>query len=308
MSENNDDKTNEQIKLELLKTIIGATGKAISNLDTIYIVDIIEFGNTMICINNIIYYCEILGCKNIYLNPRFNRYIKNKIVTDKLIISLNSQVNCNDPTTLCTSLYANFFWFNLIVVKPEIRFDVIKNEIKRNLPQLKINKEDLYIHIRINKKNIHYAQPPLCFYETIINNFKFKNIYLIANIEKSPIVDKLISKYPNIIFQKNSIEVDISYLANAYNIVGSMSSFLEVCVRMNDNLKNFFEFDVFKQISKILFLHHDFYYYPRKYNIFQMKSSNDYRNKMFVYKMTPEQDQYMIEEKCFDHFTIIKPT
>ena len=87
---------------------------------------------------------------------------------------MNSQVNCSDPTILCISLRRNF-WYYLVIIKPEIRINIIKNEIKRNLPQLKIDKDDLYIHIRVNN-HIHYAQPPLCFYETIINNFKFKKI------------------------------------------------------------------------------------------------------------------------------------
>ena len=38
-----------------------------------------------------------------------------------------------------------------------------------------------------------------------------------------------------------------------------------------------------------------------------MKASIDYRNKMFAFKMLPEQDQYMIEEKCPDNLEIIKP-
>ena len=172
----------------------------------------------MISINNILYYCEILGCNNIYLNPKINWYIKNKIVTEIFNISLNSNVNCKDSTTLCVSLIHNNFWFYIITVRPEIRINILKNEMKRNLPQLKIDKDDLYIHIRVNKLNVNYGQPPLCFYETIINNFKFKNIYLISGIKSSPLIDKLLSEYPNIIFQINSKEVDISYLANAYNL------------------------------------------------------------------------------------------
>lgn len=96
-------------------------------------------------------------------------------------------------------------------------------------------------------------------------------------------------------------------MANAYNLVGSISSFFEVAVKMNDNLNIIFEYDISRNINKILFLHYDFYYYPRKYTIYKMKASIDYRNKMFAFKMLPEQDQYMIEEKCPDNLEIIKP-
>jgi hypothetical protein len=261
----------------------------------------------MISINNILYYCEILGCNNIYLNPRINWYIKNEIVTEIFNISLNSNVNCKDSTTLCASLIQKNFWFYIITVRPEIRINILKNEMKRNLPQLKIDKDDLYIHIRVNKLNVNYGQPPLCFYETIINNFKFKNIYLISGIKSSSLIEKLLNEYPNIIFRINSKEVDISYLANAYNLVGSISSFFEVSVKMNDNLKKLFEYDISKSLCKILFLHYDFYYVKRKYSIYKMNPSIDYRNKMYVFKMSKEQDQYMIEEKCTNNLEIIKP-
>ena len=298
---------NEKIKQELLNTINKLSKKHLTKLNIIYINDAIEFGNTMISINNILYYCEILGCNNIYLNPKINWYIKNKIVTEIFNISLNSNVNCKDSTTLCVSLIQKNLWFYIITVRPEIRINILKNEMKRNLPQLKIDKDDLYIHIRVNKLSVNYGQPPLCFYETIINNFKFKNIYLISGIKSSPLIDKLLSEYPNIIFLINSKEVDISYLANAYNLVGSVSSFFEVSVKMNDNLKKLFEYDISKSLCKILFLHYDFYYVKRKYTIYKMNPSIDYRNKMYVFKMSKEQDQYMIEEKCTNNLEIIKP-
>ena len=37
----------------------------------------------MIDINNIMNYCEALGCKNIYLNQSYNWHIKNTIITKK---------------------------------------------------------------------------------------------------------------------------------------------------------------------------------------------------------------------------------
>ena len=194
----------------------------------------------------------------------------------------------------------------MVIIRPEIRLNIIKNEIKRNLPKLIIDEDDLYIHIRVNN-HTNYAQPPLCFYKTIINNYNFKNIYIISGIKKSPIINKLISDYSNIICQMNSIEVDLSYLTNAFNLIGSQSSFFEVCVKLNDNLKNLFEYDILKSSEKIFFLHHDFYDYPRKYTIYQMKPSIDYRNKMFVWKMEPKQEQYMLEERCSYNFEIIKP-
>ena len=221
----------------------------------------------MIMLNNIIYYCEILGIKNIFLNPDYDWYIKNKIISDKINITIIpiSQINCNNDKILCISLVDGFL-FNPIVIKPEIRITILKNEIKRNLPNIKVDQNDLFIHIRsgniFNDLIIaYYAQPPLCFYQKILYNFKFKNIYIISENNNNPVINKLIDEFPNIIFNYNNVKKDISYLIKAYNLVGSVSSFLLTSIKFNDNLKRYWEYDIYKIHQKILHLHHDFFFF-----------------------------------------------
>ena len=74
-----------------------------------------------------------------------------------------------------------------------------------------------------NKINRLYAQPPLCFYEYIMNNFKFRNIYIISVDDRNPVIKKLLDEFPQIILNINSFENDLSLLVNAYNLVGSVS-------------------------------------------------------------------------------------
>ena len=66
----------------------------------------------------------------------------------------------------------------------------------------------------------------MCFYQKILTTFIFKNIYLLSLDQSNPIINKLISEFPHIILTRNSLEIDYSILLNAYNIVGSVSSFL----------------------------------------------------------------------------------
>ena len=77
-------------------------------------------------------------------------------------------VDFNDKT-IC--IFDRNFLFYQRVIKPEIRIDFLKNEIKNYLPKIKVNPNDLFIHIRSGdifnyrpSKDIDYAQPPLCFY------------------------------------------------------------------------------------------------------------------------------------------------
>ena len=93
---------------------------------------------------------------------------------------------------------------------------------------------------------------------------------------------------------------DIVILSNAYNLVGSVSSFLTSSILMNNNLKNYFEYDNYRLTEKYLHLHPQIYKYKIKYNVYKMNSSKYYRNKMFPWKNTKFQKNLMLNEKCDD--------
>ena len=195
---------------------------------------------------------------------------------------------------------------------PEIRINILKNEIRKNLPKLDIDQNDLYIHIRAgnifsNDINRFYSQPPLCFYQNILYNYKFRNIYIITLKNNNPVINKLLSEFQNIVLTTNSLDVDISILLNAYNLVGSASSFLYTSIILNDNLKNFFDYDILRKSEKFGHLHYDIYEYPRHFTIHKMYPSENYKSEMFEWRKDENQLKLMIEEKCSNNFTIIKP-
>lgn len=181
----------------------------------------------------------------------------------------------------------------------------------KNLPIVNIEPNSIYIHFRggdIFMKNPSklYGQPPLCFYEKIINSTKFKNIYIISSDNTNVIIPVITKKYKNIIYNKNNLEYDISLLAHAYNIVLSVSSFVISAIKLNDNLKNIWEYDMMKLSQKLKFLHHHLFKFPIKYKIYTMKPSEKYNSKMFSWKKTPEQIKLMLEEDCPYDFVITK--
>ena len=81
----------------------------------------------------------------------------------------------------------SYFYYNIYNFRLENKFYIFKKEILKNLPKIKTNKNDLYIHIRgsdiFKNKNPYfapdYAQPPFCFYQKILNTFKFRKIIII---------------------------------------------------------------------------------------------------------------------------------
>ena len=84
-------------------------------------------------------------------------------------------MNCKMNNVLCFYEVSWSVYFPR-VIKPQVRIEIIKSEILKNLPQVNIKADELFIHIRsgdIFKYSIGktLAQPPLCFYETILNKY-----------------------------------------------------------------------------------------------------------------------------------------
>ena len=310
----NDTKYIEEIKIKLLNEISKRAEKKITRLDTVFIIENGNFGTSLIALNNIIFYCEILGCKNIILN-KYNEkghwHIKNTIFSNKtnLTIMVGEPVDCDADNTVCSYL-GNFFYFPM-VVRVEIKINLIKNEILKNLPKVNFEKNDLFIHIKSgdfsnNYISSQYGQPPLCFYENIITNFYFNNIYLISKDKKNIIIDNLIKRYPSIKYSQNPLDKDIAYLASAYNIVTSISSFVIMIMKLNDNLKNVWEYDIYKIKEKFCHLHHHIFTFPIKYNIYTMKPSENYISEMFHWEKSESQLELMLEDNCTNNFNITK--
>ena len=312
----NDPILKNNLKKKLLSFASKLKKKKVNEIDIIYLSRNGNFGNSLITINNCIFYCEILGCHRIILNARQTKrrwLIKNPIMINKLgiIIMQGSNIDCEKDNILC--LY-EIFWniYYPIIVIPQVRIHLIKDELLRNLPYVRIEPESLYIHIRGG--NVYrdfppsnYAQPPLCFYEKIINNNKFKNIYIVSMDKTNIIINALINKYKHIILKKNHFEFDISLLAHAFNIVLSVSSFSLSSIKINNNLKNIWEYDIIRLSEKIHFLHHHFFKFKIRYTIHTMKPSNSYLSKMFSWKKSFEQVKLMLEDDCPYEFKALKP-
>ena len=243
-------KTQSMISLEkknLIEFISKSSKKNITFVKYFFVGNNQRFGNMMKTIYKIIFYCKLLGCKKILLDKKKIWFIKKKIIDKqyKIIIEPEEIKKTKLSNVIIDRTNNIFYYFNSIkLIK---RIDLVKNEILNNLPILKANQNDLFIYIRSGDIFIHphklYAQAPLCFYEKIFDKNIFRNIYLIAENKNNPVIDKLLNKYPKIIYKKNPLNVDISYLTQAYNIVaGRMSTFLDAIIPLNNHLYNLYIF------------------------------------------------------------------
>ena len=140
--------SNIELREKLIRSLSNICHKDFRNVKKIVITSPFNFGNQIAALNNVIYYCEILGIKNFYFNSQYNFYVKNDIITNKINISVksNKTFKCSDQDTFCGHLYAHFYFPS--VIKSKRRSIILKYEIHRNLPKVKVNKNDLYIYIR----------------------------------------------------------------------------------------------------------------------------------------------------------------
>ena len=317
----NNSKLFSEIKEELLEKFSKEFNKNLTQINTVFITSKWYFGNSYISMNNIVFYCEIFGCKNIILNSdyhMFEWFLKNEIIyknkNTKIIIKQapQSSINCDDKDVVCSFL-GGFLYYPMVVKPKIIDVNVFRNELLRNLPKVETDPSDLYIHIRsgdifTNPSVSHfYAQPPLCFYQKILNDFEFKKIYIISQNNANVVIDKLLNEYKNVIFNTNNLEIDISYLMFGYNLVASVSSFFTSIIKFNKNVKNMWEYDIYRMSEKFCHLHHDFYKFPIKYNIYTMKASQNYKKEMFGWSKSERQINLMFNENCFYNFELKKP-
>ena len=298
-------------KINILNLLSKDVGRNITSIDSIFLATECNFGNSIVILNKLLFYCEIIGCKTIILDKDIFWYIKRPITIMKYNISIkvDDKNHCNNKN----SLYYNSLgiFYSVLGIKPEIRINLIRNEIIRNLNKINIYKDDLYIHVRSGDIFIYphspYAQPPLCFYKEILNNNKFNKVYLIAQDKNNPIIEKMLKEYSNVIFMQNSLKEDISYLINAYNIVASISSFLNSIIQLNYNLKTLFDYNIYKISEKILSYHYDLFRFPHNnFIIYRMNPSSNYNKTMYIWKNSKKQKKLMFKEKCIKNFNVIQ--
>jgi hypothetical protein len=302
-----------KFKKYLLKECSSIFKRKYRKIDTIIFSRKMNFGNAIFVINNLIYFCEILGCKKIYLSKYF-WFVKKPIYDKELNITI-SPLNIdrwdNHSTINFDGFHSLFKLFkdNFIPVRTYI----LRNEIFSNVKLINTNKEDLYINIRSGKdifvkhKNPPgtYFQPPLCFYKTIIEIYNFRKIYLVSNGKENPVVNELLKSYNNIKYFHGTVKEDVAIILSAKNFVLAGSSFSVELVKLSDNLQNLFEFNLMSSIDRNYWHFYDRHLRPLKFNRFIMNPTKEYIKIMKPWRQSKTQFSQMINEKCIKKFTIV---
>jgi hypothetical protein len=90
------DTLKSELKIELLKALQKAKSKKMkSQIKFVFIEKSYRFGNSLVLLNNLLYYSEILNITNIYLNSEKKWPITENITSNKINISLTLKKNVN---------------------------------------------------------------------------------------------------------------------------------------------------------------------------------------------------------------------
>ena len=263
---------------------------------SIYIKMTGRLGNNIVQLSNAIYFCEIMNVSTIYIRHNFC-WIKNPITTSKGIKIIPTSRKLKESLVL----WRNIFSFNTDGYCPEDRVHEFASETIKGVPQVKVNDDDLYIHIRSGdifrrSPSPYYGQPPLCFYESIIEKWGFKNVYLLIEDKKNPVINNLVKKY-NAKLVRTSLTKTIAYILNSRNLVLSFGTFLPSILKLKeeDSEKRIFRYG--NSIAPLTAIWSRFYF---------TEVSQFYRENMLSvnWKNTREQRKLMINEKCGDEWKI----
>lgn len=204
-----------------------------------------RLGNNICQLKNAIFVAfhykhDLIIPKNKFLRKTYllkeHKNDKKEIIIDKKN-NFKSQFHFNLPFTVQHYIFEK----NINDIK-----DIMIKNFKYNYKEREsFTDNDLVIHIRSGdlfntNEKVHprYISAPLYFYKKIIDNNSYKNIYLVCEDTKNPVIKKVLELYPKIIYNKrNTLEDDIKLILQAKHIVSSVGTFVQSLLWMTKYTK-----------------------------------------------------------------------
>ena len=218
-----------------------------------------RLGNNMTYIINAIDYCIENNINRLIFNKPIhsnNHHINILIHGDSIDINIDEKRKNSKKKN--ESQWGHYFYRDNVPFfkRKEIALKYIVPKLKIT-PQ-KINNNALVIHIRggdiFSRGHYAYIQPPISFYEKIINSKKWEKIYLISEDNKNPCLEILKNKYNCISSLDNKerngknnwgFNEDLSIMLGATNFVASKSSLSPLIIQLSKTIKNIYLADYF---------------------------------------------------------------
>ena len=226
-----------------------------------------RFGNNIFQLFNIVMICETMNCtcsiQHKRILSRCNwlldiKNLENLINKDK---NIRENQKKKDKFFNLVKVGIKNINMNSYFIIGNSNFDYFNVLNKYFIPYLKINPKPLNkkiccIHIRsgdIFKEGHHkYTQPPLAYYQNIINiyNDEYGTFLIITEKDmKNPVINEL-KKHPKVKIQSKSLKKDFKSLLSAQSLVISTSTLTTCAVYLSKNIKRVFVCDLYNDEYK----------------------------------------------------------
>lgn len=240
--------------------------------------------------NNIV---QVTNALHIGLYYNINVIIPKHYFFNTMYIKINDDINMNINNLVNLTTENNFFSIpndnihrKCIEINYEETLRLLKKIILYPKTKTTLNDNDLIIHIRsgdIFKEGPHksYISCPYSYYDQILKNNSFENIYLVSENKLNPIIDKLLKNYPNIIFKIRTLDEDISMVLESRNVVMDFGCFIPELLKVSNNIRK---------------LYTSLNIYLNKYIKIEIIKIDlgDYRKIMYPWCNTKTQREYML--------------
>lgn len=205
-----------------------------------------RFGNNFIQFMKVLTLSKIFHYRFIAIPYNF-LLLKNTFVAGNITIQIKKNI---------TKLLRGTFFYVPIKIDYTL-INLFRSEFLKNIPNVSFDEDSLCIHIRSgdifgNRPHPFYAQPPLNYYLDILKMRKWKNVTLIAEDTKNPVIPKLIEKGLHI--RKNTFINDLSYLIYSYNLAIGFGTFGPAIAHLAPHIKLLF---IFRSVGVEIYPHYD---------------------------------------------------
>lgn len=200
------------------------------------------------------------------------------------------------------SAAAHQWYFNPLLVPTErerrwIAIKYVSSLLPQPSPHSVLGHNHLVIHIRSGdlfseKQHGHYMQPPLAYYQYILDNHCYEHVTIVTEPDKqNPVIHAIMEHYPHIQLQHKTLKEDVETILSARHLVigtGSFGHTLSLCSR---HIHRLYCFET-----------HDMYYRNSDYDIVVLEVDTEKSSKHYPKNWENDvsvliNDEWVIREK-----------
>ena len=213
------------------------------SVDGFYLIPFARFGNNVYQFIRSLTYSDLFGYKRLIIPYNF-LFFKRNFDVNGISVEI-----ANNDTDYSKFLFGHYYHpaYNAKTELSFKYFDYFRDEFLRSFPNMSLDPNDLYMHLRsgdiyFQDDHPNYGQPPINFYFDVMKYKKWNNIYLLSD-GFNPMYNLLINS--GAIHYSNYSFYDVIAIAvNCYNLAFGKTTFMISLSFLAKRFNNLFTFNL----------------------------------------------------------------